>query len=291
MIFLMFSCNSVSKPSVVDPHDMEWPESEVNQYPLLSTAEMAQGLNIAFESLSGFNADLILLSYDNALSHGDSYCPLSYEIDGNSLWYGGCSTEDGTKFDGYLFTNQYEEHDIFGDGTLWYLDAIAGSANITFETGDKIHWGGNCYYGDGINIDGHSTALSLLEGSFMDETMDEEWLKYGQSLSLLQHALQTQDGSNSMLLLDGAVPSAPPLSGVQFVDVLIEQNEWNVNCPMAISGELGLRDEYGNWYDLSFEGGDGRSCDGCGNVLNGTDTIGQLCIDINVLLNSGIQTW
>ena len=35
---------------------MEWPESEVNQYPLLSTAEMAQGLNIAFESLSGFNA-------------------------------------------------------------------------------------------------------------------------------------------------------------------------------------------------------------------------------------------
>ena len=112
---------------------------------------MSNAVTDALGSIRTYHATSILEGYSLVMSHADTYCPQAYTANGNSFWYGVCTSTAGMSYDGYLFYNTYESYDLFGDGTLWDAELLSGVTQMIAPDGRLIHWAGNAQLGEGIS--------------------------------------------------------------------------------------------------------------------------------------------
>jgi hypothetical protein len=265
---------------------------------------LAEELSLRIGELDRYSAASLLESYEQAIEAGDPYCPNSYENDGNSFWYASCSSSSGALFNGYMFYNQYEQADIFGDGGTWDATLLNGSADIVDPSGAKAHWGGTGYYAEGVSAEGADTFFTQINGSFKDDMAQEgSLLSEGFSPSFMQYALVRTLENQAGFSLDirgyyasGTIALPGPNIFALFLDeVSIYDEAAGFPCAEEPHGRMEIRTAEGYWLDLEFDVDENwqltGECDGCG-MLSGPDgLLGEICIDTSPMLDWGDRPW
>ena len=244
------------------------------------------------------HATSILEGYSMVMSHADSYCPQAYTINGNSFWYGVCTSTAGMSYDGYLFYNTYEAYDLFGDGGSWDVEQLSGATQMVAPDGRLIHWGGGVQLAEGVSRDGYSVFYSNITGSFLDDGSEVEWLETGQSDTLMMYGTSVGDQasvSGNGLMIHGSMRWTGAVTAIDFGGVSTYSETIGYPCSQEPLGELSVRDAYGRWVTITFDVTSNwlleGTCDGCGRALfNGTD-IGEVCIDASPMLDWRDVPW
>ena len=297
LLSIWLSCQTVSQtsPQIADSSEAKWPTYESpEQSADFQTHDLQLALSSAIYALPNWRAEDVFYSYDDVMSWSDGYCPYNTEIDGNALWYGGCESTQGVRYDGYLFRNVYVNYDAFGDGGTWDLDSLSGVADIQTVDGKHVHYGGTIYSGEGLSPEGFHTAISIIEGSFLDEQQSESWLFDGPSINLAQFRSTEPEGVHDGLYINGAIDIEGEIQTVYFNDISASTHSWDPSCLFNAVGVIGFRNQDGVWAYLFLESETGPTCDGCGSVfqdINRTQYIDELCLDVEMLLDNGLQSW
>ena len=257
--------------------------------------------NAVTDALAGIrthHATLILEGYSMVMSHADTYCPQAYTVNGNSFWYGVCTSAAGMSYDGYLFYNTYEEYDLFGDGSIWDAEVLSGVTQMVAPDGRLIHWGGSAQLGEGITRDGYPVFYSNITGSFLDDGSEVDWLAEGQSDTLMMYGMSFSSDSlvsTNALMVSGSMQWSGAATAIQFDSVITYSTAIGYPCWKEPHGTISVRDAYGRWVDVTFDVNmdwvlEGE-CDGCGRALfNGVD-VGEICIDTAPMLDWRDSPW
>jgi hypothetical protein len=299
MLFYFLGCSNLDdSPSV---------QESVHQYTLDSNTEidsefdletMESAVNDAFGQLLKRHASPIVASYQDVIDYSDSYCPQAYDIDGNSFWYGNCTSTQGMSYDGYLFYNTYTDWDLFLDGGSWEVITLSAASDMIYPSNDSIHWGGNATIAHGTNPDGYPVFFSSIQGSFLDETSSEEWLNIGSIDSITLFGVYFDFGtsqSNGMYVNGStSINGGSGITAIEYNELLVYSFP-GFPCDKEFIGTLALRDEQGRWIDIEFDIEEdwtmSGSCDGCGTALYNNEEIGEFCVDANLLLDWDGSPW
>jgi hypothetical protein len=264
---------------------------------LLAPDEVSAALTEAVGAfLTDLDPFLVLAAIDDAVSFEDAGCPYYYtdyyRLYGYYYWYGGCDTEEGTSFDGYLYGIHYDPFTSSGyyypDYGWWYGDGSVDRAD-----------------GQSLEISGYWSMYQWLYSSpasayvYVYAYGDAEWdgadyagTWLGDAASLSYTMTGASDPqSGAWVQLDGGVSG---LSGgtdsVWFDGVYMATAGYGSSCPQEPSGTISIRDDAGEWYDVEFQGptyAGGSSfppeCDGCGDIWYRGTNIGQACADLSVM--------
>ena len=96
---------------------------------------VAAGLEQTMDFVLQYNGALPITSYLFAMESSDEYCPYQYSNEGNSFWYGGCTSEQGITFDGYLFYDTFEDQESYGN--IMSGSILNGAASTFWPDGSK----------------------------------------------------------------------------------------------------------------------------------------------------------
>ncbi len=253
-------------------------------------------LDAVFVTLRTRHTIPILSQYSMVMAQADSYCPQAYTVNGNSFWYGACTSTAGMSYDGYLFYNTYEQYDFFGDGGAWDVELLSGSTQMIDEDGRLIHWGGSAYLADGLSVDGYPVFFSSVTGSFMDDGAVEPWLQTGQSHTLMMYGASFSEILPiNAFLVSGRMEWTGAVTAIEFGDTVTYASQIGYPCPAEPSGTLAIRDAHGRWADIAFDvSSDWQltgECDGCGVASFHGEVIGEVCVDIAPLLDWRDSPW
>ena len=210
----------------------------------------------AIASLPLYNAASVMQSYHTLATYTDEQCPTLYEIDGNAFWYGYCTSQEGLQFNGYLFFNAYENYDVFSDGSQWDLEVLSSSSDLSHNDAGTAHYAGNAYFGEGINPDGASVYLSILQGSFLVEPAPEEWLNDGFSSLLTLYGLRydTPMGAGRAFSINGSIPyDGEYVRALAFSNMVVYDEIFGYPCRSEPQGSIAIRNTQGAWLDLTFD--------------------------------------
>ena len=308
MLILLAGCAQELGPAkdsldgfVPSPYEYTPAESDTDS---LDLEALAAELEMQLGTLRSYSAGQLIDSYEDAIEQSDGYCPNAYEVDGNAFWYADCSASSGTSFRGYMFYNQYESMDLFGDGGVWNATAVAGSADVLHSDGVRIHWGGNGYHAQGVTADEADAYYSHVNGSFLDDSADpDSVLSEGFSSTFGQYAVTKtvalQDGSHATwrgYYANGTLETlGEHVSAIQFTDVGIFDALTGYPCPEEPIGTIGIRSAGGQWMDLVFDVDPNwqltGECDGCGRLTHKGEELGQACLDGSVMLDWEERPW
>ena len=201
-------------------------------------------------------------------------------------------------FDGYLLFNTYTQYDLFSDGTLWDMEVLSASSDMSHEEYGEVHFGGNVHLGEGVNTDGAATFFSSLQGSFLVESAEENWLKSGFSPLLNLYAVRndTQWGTTRGVLINGSLPyDGEYIRALSFTNTLIFNEISGYPCATEPQGLISIRTKEGIWLDVLFDV-DGSwnltgECDGCGIAHTSLGEMIEVCLDVSALLDWEEKPW
>ncbi len=256
-------------------------------------------LSQMFEVIRTRHASPILDAYAMVMSQADAYCPQAYTLNGNSFWYGACTSTAGMTYDGYLFYNTYSEYDFFGDGGVWDVEVLSGSTQMLDAENSVIHWGGTSYLAQGVSMDGYPVFFSSITGSFMDDGASPLWLQEGRSDTVMMYgaALSTSNIPANAFMISGSMEwdATGAVTAVEFGE-LVAYSKWiGYPCEEEPLGALAVRDAQGRWLDVAFDVSDAwvltGECDGCGLATYNGEPVGEVCIDTEPLLDWEGTPW
>lgn len=256
-------------------------------------AVLEEALDDLFTRLPFVTAEPMLEGYASVMDRASSGCPTWSEVDGNVFWYGYCTSEDGSYWDGYSFFNVYSAFDLFGDGSAWDAEVLSGAATVR-SGAEVFHVGGSLAQGQGVGPDGSDRWVTQTLGSFAlgGEAAADTWVEQGVVPSVLLYAIRYNgvDGGpeGQLFYANGSVRgvsdavSAFHLGGLQAGPTAL-----GFGCALEPFGTLEIRDHSGTWYTLDFdytdEGVYEGTCDGCGAAYVGAEYQGEVCTDTSVL--------
>ncbi len=294
LLFFAISCVQNTIPIL---YETDHSSNNSGQVDLLSI-EIA--INESLLTVLDYNATTISESYNSIMSYSDSSCPAAYEQDGNSFWYGQCKSEQEMTYDGYLFYTSYQNHDLFGDGTIWDATSFAGSSNMQYPTGENAHWGGNSYIANGTNPEGMPTFLSIINGSFWDQNADS-WLKDGLSTSMVMYAIdyilpEFPDATANFIHLNGSLPiTNGEITAISFQEVSLYSETLQYPCELEPIGRLSARTVDSDWIEIHFDVEEDWTltglCDGCGSAYLNDQLVGEICLDLSPILDWEEAPW
>ena len=306
MLWLLLACrsNAVVEGTLpvenesTQPSEYIPPEGASSQQQEWDLDGLSDAVTEALTTIRTHHATSILEGYSMVMSHADSYCPQAYTVNGNSFWYGVCTSAAGMSYDGYLFYNTYNGYDLFGDGSLWDAELLSGVTQMVAPDGRLIHWGGSAYLAEGISMDGYPVFYSNITGSFLDDGSETDWLVEGQSDTLMMYgALFSADTSVSTnaLMINGSMRWHGAATAIRFDGLITYAAAIGYPCWQEPHGTLSIRDAYGRWVDVTFDVNmdwvlEGE-CDGCGRALFNGDPIGEVCIDTAPMLDWRESPW
>ena len=255
-----------------------------------------ESLNDIFEGVRTRHTTPILAGYASVMLQADSYCPQSYTVDGNSFWYGSCTSTSGMSYDGYLFYNTYEDHNFFGDGGSWNVESLSGSTQMIGVDDRLVHWGGSANLAEGTSVDGYPVYFSSVTGSFLDEGATETWLQEGHSDTLMMYGISFSETSPSnAFMISGSMQWNGAVTAVEFGEVIAYATAVGYPCWKEPMGSLAVRDAHGRWLDIQFDVDENwqlvGTCDGCGSASSNGEAIGEICVDVAPLLNWEGAPW
>lgn len=306
MFWLWLACRSDAvvegapsiEPDSSLPSEYVPPENASSQDQEWDLEGLSSAVTDALAGIRTQHASVILEGYSMVMSHADPYCPQAYTVNGNSFWYGVCTSTAGMSYDGYLFYNTYEEYDLFGDGALWDAEFLSGVTQMVAPDGRLIHWGGSAQLAEGISVDGYPVFYSNITGSFLDDGSDTDWLIEGQSDTLMMYGLLFSDDAltpATALMINGSMQWSGAATAIQFENVITYSAAIGYPCWKEPHGTLSIRDAYGRWVDVTFDVNmdwvlEGE-CDGCGRALFNGEDVGAVCIDAAPMLDWRESPW
>lgn len=287
------------------PSAYEWQPEEGTE-PTFDAATVEAALADVVDGMMTIGAAPVLDTYATLMDEADASCPAWYEQDGNVFWYAQCTADSGTYFDGYGFTNVYDDAELFGEGGgYWDATVVSGAATIRDEVGHTFHLGGQVYDGTGWGDDGRLLWVSNVLGGFTwnGDGADDSWLGEGISPGLLLYAIRYPEASfgvsGNYIYADGTVGGlGDAATGADLSEFSLVSESLGVPCELEPGGTMSIRDADGIWWDVAFdlvatdnawvlEG----ECDGCGAVYRDGDYQGEVCADFSPLLDWTDRPW
>jgi hypothetical protein len=292
-----------SPPAQLTPWEYHNPETP-GQFDQ-SKAEAAIGA--ALVRLRTVGGAAPLAAYGLVMEHADEGCPYFSEYEGSVYWYGGCTTHDGVRFEGYSFFDTYEDTPAWGEDSSMSGPTLNSQSFVILEDGDRFDMGGSAYAIEGWTADDGLYAWSTgVSGAFgwSPHADDPTWMGTDLRPDIETVALLWDfgDGSQYKALMSTAAMAALPTQwSTVFVSELFSVDEisgyWP--CPGEPSGTISVRSESGHWfeivYDVKADGDDWTiapdSCDGCGTAYLDGMNVGQACNDFSVLTDWEDAPW
>jgi hypothetical protein len=229
----------------------------------------------------------------------DAVCPTYYNLGEYHYWYDDCVSSTGTRYNGYTFTSELaalDNPDYTHEGlSLW------GSSTMTLPTGEEFHLGGRV---EDSTSEGQEQKvwISRVTGTFTWDgpEADGTWLGSGYDLDVELVANRLEDGSEARtMLLDGGIDGfAAPLPTVRYETLHLTDSGVNQypDCALEPFGAIAVRDDAGQWYEVSFDGPEipegvptDAQCDGCGHATWQGVAVYDVCIDFGALMDWGAE--
>ena len=133
-----------------------------------------------------------------------------------------------------------------------------------------------------------------MEGSFLDELQANSWLSEGPSLNLAQYRQTDPEGSYEGYYINGGIGIDGSVQTVYFNNLSAAYYSWEPTCTFNATGAIGFRSTDGDWAYMFLGNESSPSCDGCGMLysdVDRTDSLGEICLDVQSLLDNGLQSW
>lgn len=297
LTILMLACTTeepVESEPLPSEYEWEAPEDTSVEF---DPAVVETGLQEAIDVALRFGADPILDGYFAMIEHADVECPTWYEQDGNVFWNDYCTSEDGTRFDGYGFYYLYDQVALDTSATLYDGHYLYGVATVESRDGTRLHMGGGLQTFEGYDPDNNGHVyLSQIQGGF-SFTDAEGWLEDGLKPDIYLYAVDYPDYDGRGAFVEGAVGGLTGTASAVFFDNnLLFSAELGSVCEREPTGSIQVRDGDGTWWLVVFdtpEKGDmaGSLCDGCGTVSLNGEEVGQACADFSPWLSWEGRPW
>ena len=279
-------------PSAYDP---DLPDATAAVYSELAVED---ALALSIDGLSRLSSDPVFDAYDTAMSKGEDYCPLYYEQNGNTFWYGSCTTSGGTWFDGYGFYTYYEDYLVDANGNVWDTEYISGAATVREAAGETFHVGGYVQKAWTVGANGFVIEQDNLLGSFLDDDAEAgTWLADGLQPSIYTYASYAETGGFSVGGYRGYQGSLGGMGegGQVALDtdyLIVATTSLGTPCADEPAGTVTVRTADGGWWSVTFDMQPETfemtgACDGCGTVTDASGAVvGTACADFSALLSN-----
>jgi hypothetical protein len=286
-------------PTNPTPYEYEGDATEAEY----DQAALEDALEVLLGTLLTLTGEPPLIAYQTMLESADDNCPIWYENEGNVYWAGGCTSESGTTFDGYMFTENYIDAALMGEDSAMTGSIINGQSFMTNIDGGRLDLAGYSYAASGTISDGQGWMTGAI-GSFSwtDAAATDTWMggPIEPNLELVAYKW-THDQEYRGIIATGGVNgfgqgwSSAYLDNVMVLDDL--GGYWP--CPQETNGIVSIRNPDGHWFQVVFDiesAGDGYTmapgtCDGCGTVFLNGEVVGEACTDFRTLLDWEDQPW
>lgn len=271
--------------------------------PAADPAAWAGELQPVLDGLRDLDAGPLFSVYSRVMAVASADCPVRTRADDEEeRWVARCETDAGARFDGNAIFRRYadlREGAVTWDGTYLYLEA-----DVVTPTGDALHGGGSArlQVGEGREgSDAYVSYYSMVQGSFVwtGELASDTWIAGEDAADaltpdLLMIGRRYPDRGTRHLSVSGTVPVAGEVvTGLVFEDLRVPA-EGGDDCALEPTGELGVRDAAGTWWETAWDGaadpGD-PTCDGCGAVLRDGVAVASLCLDWTPLADWRTSPW
>lgn len=301
MIPLLYGCTAQEEPKdpeiiTSDPEPVAevgdvstWTFDEgAGESPPLSLDEIEGAVEEALLAVLSYDARPVVDAYEQTLaSQSSESCPmLTTDGYGNAYWQGYCEAESATVFGGYL--SQYVYAETFDPYSGLYLSgsSLAGNIALSGPMG-TLDLEGQATFITGYSEEGLVVVSSALYGGFYADGLSATgWMSdagpASLAVDLFSYALPAYDGlvvgaNGSVVAGDYAVVFLGTQMGNEIIGSL---------CEIEPGGSVQVRDPYGRWVDVAFQGpqvdisgGDPAQCDGCGDVTLDGEPMGSICPD------------
>lgn len=287
--------NATGLPEIDVPTDdgpyLDDPEEQTP--PEIDAAAIAAAVESVLLLVSRADAGPIRDAYDSLLADQSGSCP-TWTVAGTDTpyWFDACTTESGTRFDGYaqsvLSEDRYDGQILWNgwqfygvatieraDGTLLEASGAAGVLLGTQESGAIVSY---TYMAEGFRFDGPGVEPDWLgpTGSPELTAWRTRHPEYGSNLVAIQARVRLDEGPVSVVVMDD-IQAGNAASGSP--------------CPDEPAGVISVRVENGTWVELYFDGlpfeqwsaGEVRDCDGCATAWTKGIEVGEVCVDTSAL--------
>jgi hypothetical protein len=273
-------------------------------------AALEDTLNAAIRDVMTVSGAAPLLGYVTMMQGADESCPTRYSYDGSEYWIGGCTSDLGVTFDGYVFATDYVDAELLGPDSSMSGWMLNGQAFMTAADGTRLDLAGQTHDIAGTINSGEVPAWqTAVIGTFVwdDEVVADTWL--GSELQPTLEATaykypldETGTLTAEIVRITGGLNGLDAEWGTAYLDDIYMVDEipgfWN--CGVEPVGIMSARSPKGDWFQVVFdvtESEDGSygappgTCDGCGIVYLANKEVGEACIDISPLIDWVDQPW
>jgi len=270
---------------------------DLEESAVFDPAAAAASLEAFFDVVYTLNSQPVFDAYFETIGWASGNCPSIYPgAGGDQFWITGvCETDEGARFSGYANYTVYENRQVFNNDETRYTGArIRGVSQVIEPDGSTLWMEGEVFSLVGT-FDDNVVYYSSLEGwySWDRPEVADIWLGDDRiNPNLVLKA--TERGANRSLQLEGGVSGlSQGYESIYLDDVSLGTPSNQPGCSKEPTGDLWLRASNGEWFEIYFEGGaaESETCDGCGQVFQETENVGELCVDFSRLLDWGVSPW
>jgi len=270
---------------------------ELSESEVFDPAAAAASLEEFFDVVFTLNSLPVFDAYFATLELASSDCPLAYPgVGGDLFWITDvCETDDGTRFSGYTNYTVYENRQVFNGDDVRYNGARIRGVSQVIEPDGSTLWMEGEVFNLWADFNDLKVYYSSLEGWYSWDRPEvyDIWLGDDRvNPNLVLKA--TELGDARSLKMEGGVSGlSQGYQSIYLDDVRLGTFASLPGCELEPRGDVLLRADSGEWFNITFEGGlaDEETCDGCGKVFLGTEDVGELCTDFSGLLEWSVSPW
>lgn len=204
------------------------------------------------------------------MEDADDHCPQWYVNQGGPYWFDGCTSQRGTRFEGYgsqsFYTGTVDEYGNQWVGRSFYSESLMESQN-----GDWLISSGAASLLHGINVNnGANIFYSYLDQGFRSINQDsapqlEMWASHLDGFKSIYFDVVLYNGANRVVFSQNQLTSQSP-------------------CP---TGSQSIWTEKG-WVQVSWNA---QECSGCTDVYFEGNNLGSVCIDFSDWVDWDDNPW